>query len=204
MYLTASKFTGGGSTSSTTATIDSMFSSTLTQQASPQTIAPPVLSVTHVISTTSPLQRSKQSTKSISSYFTPVREQSNPPSAKKRKLDMSTSTQEYLATPSQITADTASRMQTDFECDPSKDESFNEDMSIEQRLNFEPHDANSSYDGLTPELLTVCEVCGHRVPVWEEQEHSDYHLAMQLQRGGMSGRGKGRGRGTSILDFVVR
>lgn len=207
MYLSASKFTGGSVTSTTT-TIDSMFSSTntLTQQASPKTIATPVLPVTDTTITPTPSQPSKQSTKPISSYFTPVREQANSsPPAKKRKLDMSTSTHENLTTPSQITADTASRLQTDFDYDPTKDASYNEDTSIEHQLNSEPNDLNSSYDGLTPELLTVCEVCGRRVPVWEEQEHSDYHLAMKLQRGGVKGRGRrGGGRGTSILDFVVR
>ncbi len=205
MYLSASKFTRG-SISSTTTTIDSMFSSTLTQQASPKTIATPVLPVTDTTITPTPSQPSKQSTKPISSYFTPVREQANSsPPAKKRKLDMSTSTHENLTTPSQITADTASRLQTDFDYDPTKDASYNEDTSIEHQLNSEPNDLNSSYDGLTPELLTVCEVCGRHVPVWEEQEHSDYHLAMKLQRGGVKGRGRrGGGRGTSILDFVVR
>lgn len=79
---------------------------------------------------------------------------------------------------------------------------------------FLPSDLDSC-ENLAPELLTVCGVCGCRVAVWAEQEHADYHLALQLQqedREQLGERGKNekrvkkekRTRGSSILDFVVR
>ena len=42
-------------------------------------------------------------------------------------------------------------------------------------------DFEYSLDSMSPECLCVCEVCSLKVPVWEWQEHCDYHLALKLQ-----------------------
>ena len=42
-------------------------------------------------------------------------------------------------------------------------------------------DFEYSLDSISPECLCVCEVCSLKVPVWEWQEHCDYHLALKLQ-----------------------
>lgn len=35
---------------------------------------------------------------------------------------------------------------------------------------------------LDPELTTLCSKCNRRIPVWEEEEHADYHVAFDLSK----------------------
>lgn len=43
----------------------------------------------------------------------------------------------------------------------------------------ENENENSNLD---PELTNLCEKCNKRIPVWEETEHLDYHLALDLSK----------------------
>ena len=81
---------------------------------------------------------------------------------------------------------------------------------------------DTALNTLPSELVTVCEVCGCKVPVWEGEEHNDYHLALELQRldqregvrghtgpdqregvGGHTGPAK-KSKNPTILDFVTK
>lgn len=42
---------------------------------------------------------------------------------------------------------------------------------------------NAAVSKLDPELVHVCSRCGEEVPVWDVQEHDDFHLASDLSRG---------------------
>ncbi len=73
------------------------------------------------------------------------------------------------------TGSASSRLHTNNACTPSP----NQDSSL---LDNDGLDSSLLRD-LPPELVNVCEVCGQSVPVWEEQEHSDYHMAVGIQQG---------------------
>ncbi|KAG8197841.1 hypothetical protein JTE90_020118 [Oedothorax gibbosus] len=41
---------------------------------------------------------------------------------------------------------------------------------------------NDDYSNLDPELTNVCTKCNRRIPIWEEEEHSDFHIALNLSK----------------------
>ena len=233
LYLSASKFSGGPANSSTP-TIDSLFASTSNQD-SPVTIAASEHSVTDTSSRSTNSHACQPKQTSITQYFSPAKEtdqqdksddvtDSTTPPAKKCKLEVSnfvaqdSSPLTSVGYNSPLTSvsvepdDLVFHAQLDSEgdcvpptCVGLSDGPLELSKSTSELL---PNDLESSYENLAPELLTVCGVCGCQVAVWAEQEHADYHLALQLQQEdpGQGERVKNdkRTRGSSILDFVVR
>ncbi|KFM56926.1 hypothetical protein X975_27044, partial [Stegodyphus mimosarum] len=39
---------------------------------------------------------------------------------------------------------------------------------------------NDPYPDLDPELTKICDKCNQRIPIWEDEEHLDYHVALDL------------------------
>ena len=233
LYLTASKFSGGPA-NSRQPTIHSFFASTSSQD-SPVTVSAPEHSVTDTSSRSTNSHacqtEPKQNIVSITQYFSPVKEtdqqdksddmiDSTTPPAKKCKLEV----------PNFVAQDSSPLTSVSVEpddlvfhalVDPEGDSVPPTCVGLsEGPLNLRkstsgllPNHHDSSYENLAPELLTVCGVCGCRVAVWAEQEHADYHLALQLQQEdreqgdqekGERVKNEKRTRGSSILDFVVR
>ena len=225
MYLSASKFSGGPANSSTP-TIHSFFASTSSQD-SPVTVSTPEHSVTDTRSrsTNSHARQPKQNIALITQYFSPVKEtdqqaksdditDSTTPPAKKRKLEVS----DFVAQDSSPLTSVSTEpddlvfhalLDSEGDCVPPTCVGLSEGPLELRKSTSEllPNDLDS-YENLAPELLTVCGVCGCRVAVWAEQEHADYHLALQLQQEdrdqGDRVKNEKRSRGSSILDFVVR
>ena len=183
LYLSASKFSKGPANSSTP-TILSFFTSTSSQD-SPLTVSAPEHSVpdTSSRSTDSHAHQPKLNITSITQYFSPVKEtdqqdksdsviDSTTPPAKKRKLANIVAQGSLPVT--SVSVDSEPPTCVGLSKGPSElRKSTSELLS---------NDLDSPYENLAPELLTVCEVCGCRVAVWAEQEHADYHLALQLQQ----------------------
>lgn len=48
--------------------------------------------------------------------------------------------------------------------------------------NLSVHQLSNDYSDLDPELTSLCKKCSRRIPIWEEDEHSDYHMAMDLSK----------------------
>lgn len=230
LYLSASKFSGGPANSSTP-TILSFFTSTSSQD-SPVKVSVPEHSVTDTNSRPTNSHTRQPMQKSITQYFSPAKEidqedksdavtDSTTPPAKKRKLEISkfvaqdSSPSTFVGNNSPLTSvtfepdDLAFHAPLESECDrvpPTCADPLELRNSSSELLPV----ANDldSYDNLAPELVTVCGVCGCRVAVWEEQEHADYHLALQLQQEdreqAQGEKNEKRTKGSSILDFVVR
>ena len=56
------------------------------------------------------------------------------------------------------------------------------DCEREHQLQHPKKGEESSWEGQYPEeVVEECVVCGRHIPVWELNEHRDYHLALQLQ-----------------------
>lgn len=233
MYLSASKFSGGPANSSTP-TILSFFTSTSSQD-SPVKVSAPEHSVTDTSSRPTNSHARQPMQKSITQYFSPAKEtdqedksdavtDSTTPPAKKRKLEISKfiaqdgSPSNSVGNNSPLTSVTFEpddlafhAPPLDSECDrvpPTCADSLKLRNSSSELLTMPMANDLDYYDNLAPELVTVCGVCGCRVAVWEEQEHADYHLALQLQQEdqeqGQGGKNEKRTKGSSILDFVVR
>ena len=230
LYLSASKFSEGP-TNSSTPTILSFFTSTSSQD-SPVKVSAPEHSVTDTSSRPTNSHARQPMQKSITQYFSPAKEtdksdavaDSTTPPAKKRKLEIS----KFVAqdgSPSTSVGNNSPLTSVMFEpddlafhappleseCDcvpPTCADPLELRNSSSELLPMSMANDLDSYDNLAPELVTVCGVCGCRVAVWEEQEHADYHLALQLQQEdreqAQGGKNDKRTKGSSILDFVVR
>ena len=230
LYLSASKFSGGPANSSTP-TILSFFASTSSQD-SPVKVSTPEHSVTDTSSRSTNSHTRQPMQKSITQYFSPAKEtdqedksdavtDSTIPPAKKRKLEVSkfvaqdNSPLTSVGHNSPLTSASVEPYDLPFHAPPLVSEGDSLPPTPCVGLNEGPSDSSEllpndldSYENLAPELVTVCGVCGCQVAVWAEQEHADYHLALQLQQEdreqGEGVKNKKRTRGSSILDFVVR
>ena len=226
LYLTASKFSGGPANSSTP-TIHSFFASTSSQD-SPVTVSAPEHSVTDTSSgsTNSHAHQPKQNITLITQYFSPVKEtdqqdksdditDSTTPPAKKCKLEVSNFVAQDSSPLTSVSLEPDdlvfhALLDSEGDCVPPTCIRLSEGPLELRKSTSEllPNDLDFSYENLAPELLTVCGVCGCRVAVWAEQEHADYHLALQLQQEdreqGERVKNEKRTRGSSILDYVVR
>lgn len=55
-------------------------------------------------------------------------------------------------------------------------------ISMHQQSSCSVSNSGSECVNLAPELTKLCEQCNKRIPIWEETEHLDYHLALNLSK----------------------
>lgn len=53
-------------------------------------------------------------------------------------------------------------------------------QTVESNLSVQQ--LSNDYSDLDPELTSLCTKCSRRIPIWEEDEHSDYHMALNLSK----------------------
>jgi hypothetical protein len=224
LYLTASKFSTGPANSSTP-TILSFFTNTSSQD-SPVTVSTPEHSVTGTSSRSTNSHARQPKQKSITQYFSPVKEtdqqnksdnihvtDSTTPPAKRRKLEVSNLAAQDSSPLTSVSVEPDDLVfhaipDSEGDCAPPTCVGLSEyPLELRESTSELLPDCLDSYENLAPELVTVCGVCGCRVAVWAEQEHADYHLALQLQQEdreqGERVKNEKRTRGSSILDFIV-
>ncbi|XP_054712671.1 DNA polymerase eta-like [Uloborus diversus] len=97
----------------------------------------------------------------------------------KKLAEMKMSTPEKSATTvksNNCSSANACSEEDSVKCDVSSQNGFLADFSCV------PSTSKDQYSELDPELTKMCSKCNKKIPIWEEEEHMDYHIALDLSK----------------------